>query len=560
MQQLSGLDATFIHAEIDGLPQHIGGISIYDPSTAPAGRVRFEDIRDMLRRRLHLSPIFTRRLAQVPLRLGQPYWIEDPDFDLDRHLYHSALPAPGNWQQLCDLTGRLHARPLSRDRPLWEMYIIEGLNAIDGVPEGSFAMLLKVHHAAMDGATGPLFMNVMHDLSPQVQPVEPEDPGPGEEPSRLRMLGRAYLDALGLPLRTLRFLRGALPSLRRVRRGLRQHDFEAPPSAPRTRFQGAISPDRVVNAVRFDFALAREIKNSTPQATINDVMLTVVGGALQRYLEQHDEVPPASLTAVCPIDVREEAERNSGGNLLSAMTVALCTEVADPLQRLREVGRHSREGKAYAQALGPRLGVDITDLVPGAVMALALRAATAMGLAENTVYANTVVTNVPGPPFQLYLCGAELVDGFSTGPLMPTMGLFHVVYSSVQHKQGTLTLSVTACPRMLPDDEAYMQCLRDSFDELLAASRSATAAATTGGRRRASAAAGTKARPPAQRKASKGTASKGKAATGKATQGKVSRGGSTQGAAAKRRGRAGTARKRGAPKARRDDTGRKAPQ
>ncbi|CAN0583912.1 unnamed protein product, partial [Ectocarpus sp. 12 AP-2014] len=148
------------------------------------------------------------------------------------------------------------------------------------------------------------------------------------------------------------------------------------------------------------------------------------------------------------------------------MTGAMGSEISDPLERLREVGRHSRDAKAYAEALGPKLGVDITDLVPGAVMAVALRTAAATGLMESSVMCNTVVTNVPGPPFQLYLCGAEQVGGFSTGPLMPNVGLFHVVYSSVQNKQGTLTLSITACPKMLPDSDFYIRCLHESFDEL----------------------------------------------------------------------------------------------
>lgn len=469
MQQLSGLDATFIHSELDGLPQHIGGVTIYNPRTAAGKTVRFEDILELLRSRVHLSPIFTRKLAQVPLRLGQPYWVPDPDFDLEYHVRQAALPAPGTWAQLCELAGRIHSRPLSRENPLWEIYIIEGLDAIKGIPKGCFAMLLKVHHAAMDGATGPLFMNVMHDLSPEVQvPKEPAGPEEGDV-SRVRMLGKAYIDALTLPLRVAKFVGNTLPSVQRVRQGLKQKEFAKAVPPPTSRFQGRISNDRVINAIRFDFAEVRAMKQTVKDATINDVMLAVIGGGLRHYLQDKNELPGESLSAGCPIDVRDADEKSSGGNMIGLMTVALCTDIKQPLQRLQEIGKHSRDAKAYAQAMGPRLGADITDLVPGAVMAVALRAAAATGMMESSVMCNTVVTNVPGAPFQLYLCGAEMVDGFSMGPLMPNIGLFQVIYSSVQNKEGTLTLSVTACPKMLPDSEHYMQCLQRSFDELKAA-------------------------------------------------------------------------------------------
>ena len=190
MQQLSGQDAMFLHAELDGLPQHIGGVTIYNQDTAPGGVVRFKQILAMLESRVHLSPIFRRKLATVPMGLGQPYWVDDPNFDLEYHVRHIALPKPGDWRQLCILMSRLHAHPISRDRPLWEMYVIEGLSGIDHLPPNCFALLLKVHHAAMDGATGAQFMNIVHDLCPEGQEIEPAGPWVVEKPSRARMLGK----------------------------------------------------------------------------------------------------------------------------------------------------------------------------------------------------------------------------------------------------------------------------------------------------------------------------------------------------------------------------------
>tara|TARA_R100000005_G_scaffold90365_1_gene61611 strand:+ start:6680 stop:8263 length:1584 start_codon:yes stop_codon:yes gene_type:complete len=487
MQQLSGQDAMFVHAELEGMPQHIGGISIYDQSTAQGGKVRFKQILALMESRLHLSPIFRRKLVSVPLGLGQPYWADDPDFDLEYHVRHIALPKPGDWRQLCILAARIHSRPLARDKPLWEMYIIEGLDNVHGLPKGCFGMLLKVHHAAMDGATGSRFMSLMLDTSPTVARVAEAPPWEPDIPSRVGMLTKAYSDAWKMPGKALRLVGQAVPMLLRLRKGYAEHEFEPRPPAPRTRFQGRISPHRVVDAARFDFEAVRSIRQLCPGSTINDVMLAVVSGGLRRYLQARDELPTNGMVAGCPIDVRTPEEQMAGGNMVGFMGVGLCSDVEDPVQRLRAINQESRQAKAYAAAVGPKLALELTDLVPGNLLAMALRLASATGLTESSVMFNTVVTNVPGPPFQQYFCGARLVDALSLGPLLPSIGLFHVVYSAVQNRQGTITLSFTACREMLPDPAAYVACLEASFQELLAQVPSAvpasgTATATTGAR------------------------------------------------------------------------------
>ncbi|TDG12451.1 wax ester/triacylglycerol synthase family O-acyltransferase [Seongchinamella unica] len=469
MEQLSGQDAMFLHAEIDGLPQHIGGVSIYDQSTAPDGKVRFKQILSMLERRLHLSPIFRRKLAFVPGNLGRPYWVEDPDFDLEYHVRHIALPKPGDWRQLCILAARIHAVPLRRDKPMWEMYVIEGLNNVEGYPPGCFALLLKVHHCAMDGATGTQFMNIVHDLTPET--TDPGNPPPWivERPSKARMLGRAYLDAWRKPGQALDFIRHSVPAIKRVRAGRKAGNIRFLEDKQATRFQGKISRHRVVGARKFDFEAVRAIKNSCPGATINDAMLTIVSGAMRKYLMDKDELPEESLVTGCPIDVRSAEERAAGGNMVGFMNVGLRSDIEDPAERLAAIHEESLSAKAYAEALGPRFAVDLTDVLPGNVLSLAVRTAAATGLSEASVMFNTIVTNVPGAPYQLYMCGAALVDSISLGPLLPNVGLFQIVYSSVQDKKGTITLSFTACRDMMPDPEFYTRCLQQSFDELYAA-------------------------------------------------------------------------------------------
>ncbi|MDX1733291.1 MAG: wax ester/triacylglycerol synthase family O-acyltransferase [Halioglobus sp.] len=466
MQQLSGQDAMFLHAELDGLPQHIGGVSIYDQSTAPGGKVRFKQILAMLEDRVHKSPIFRRKLAFVPYNLGRPYWVEDADFDMEYHVRHIALPKPGDWRQLCILAARIHSQPLRRDKPLWEMYVIEGLNNVEGYPPGCFALLLKVHHCAMDGATGTQFMNIVHDLTPETEVFNDAPPWIVERPSRARMLGRADLDAWRKPGQVVEMVREAIPAVQRIRQGRKDEAFHSLDDKEKTRFQGRISRHRVVEARKFDFEEIRAIKNTQPGTTINDVMLTIVGGGMRRYLQSKGELPEHSLVTGCPIDVRTAEERAAGGNMVGFMNVALRSDIVDPTERMAQVHEEARSAKAYAEALGPRFAVDLADVMPGNVLSLAMRTASATGLSEASVMFNTIVTNVPGAPFQLYMCGAALVDSISLGPLMPNVGLFHIVYSSVQDKKGSINLSFTACRDMLPDPGFYAECLQESFEEL----------------------------------------------------------------------------------------------
>jgi diacylglycerol O-acyltransferase len=467
MEQLSGQDAMFLHAEIDTLPQHIGGVSIYDQSTAKGGKVRFKQILKLLENRLHLSPIFRRKLVTVPGGVDRPYWVDDPNFDLEYHVRHIALPKPGDWRQLCILMSRLHSQPLRRDKPLWEIYIIEGLDNVEGLPSNCFGLLMKVHHAAMDGATGAQFMNIMHDLEPEpVTHKVPNESWTGEKVSNRKLLGKAYMNMWRKPGETWKLAKQVVPAMRRISAGRKQEEFDDLSDKPETRFQGKISRHRVVDACKFDFDTIRAIKNSQPGTTVNDVMLTIVAGGLRRYLQTKEELPEQSLVTGCPIDVRSDDERSAGGNMVGFMNVALHSNIEDPAQRLAAIHESAIGAKAYAQALGPRIAMDITNVLPGNVLAVAVRAASATGLTEASIMFNTIVTNVPGPPVQLYFCGATLIDSISFGPLLPNIGLFHIVYSAVQNKRGTITLSFTACREMLPDPAFYAQCLQESFDEL----------------------------------------------------------------------------------------------
>ncbi len=464
MQQLSGLDAMFLHQEMDNTPMHIGPLFIYDPSTAPNGFVRYKDILETFRNRLGRSTVFRRKVVSVPMQLDQPYWVEDANFDLEFHVRHIALPKPGDWRQLCIMVARLHSRPLDRSRPLWEAYVIEGLDGIGGVPPGSFAIFMKVHHAAMDGATGTEVMGAIHDLSPDPETGLAEDNWKAErDPSALGLLARAYVNNLRQPAKLAGLIGEAVPALRRIRKGKKEHRFKSLGVKERTRFNGAVSPHRVFGAVTFNLAEVRQIKQAAEGATVNDVILSVVGGGLRRYLASKDELPEKSLVAGAPVNVRSEAQKNSGGNLVSMMAVSLCSDVEDPLQRLRDVHAGAVQSKAYQNAIGATFMADVTQSLPASLVVMAGRAASAAGLLANMKpIFNTIVTNVPGAQIPLYMGGAKMVRSLGAGPCVDSMGLFQPVTSY----NGMISISFQACRNMLPDPEFYAKCLQQSYDDL----------------------------------------------------------------------------------------------
>ena len=468
MKQLSGPDAMYLYTEMDGFPMHIGGVSIFDQRDVPGGGVKFRQILDMFASRLDRSPIFRRKLAEVPLTLDRPYWIDDDNFDLEFHVRHIALPQPGDWRQLCIQVARLHARPLDRGRPLWEVYVIEGLNGVEGVRPGSFAMYTKVHHCAIDGHSGMQFFGAFSDRSPK--PPRPEPPAPWaarRPPSAARLLRRAYWNNLGTPARLVSLGRRMLHSRDRVKQGLEHGDFRKPGEIPSTRINGRLSPHRVVDAARFDFDGIKTMRRAVPGATVNDVVLAIVSGALRRYLLDKGELPDESLVSGCPVNLRDENELEAEeGNVVGIMSVALCTGEARPLERLKRVHEEAESSKALLQARGARLNLDFLDTVPSGIQSLLVHASTLSGMAERHPMMNAMVSNVPGSPCQLYMCGARIVDSFGLGPLSPGLGLFHTVNTSVMNDQRVMTLSFVSCRDAMPDPAFYTGCLYDAFEEL----------------------------------------------------------------------------------------------
>ncbi len=464
MKQLSGLDASFLYLETGNMPMHIGGLAIYDQSTAPGGAVTFKDILRFFEKRVHKARAFRQRLVTVPMSLDYPYWIDDPDFDLEFHVRHIALPKPGDWRQLCIQAARLHARPLDTNRPLWEAYVIEGLDNVAGVPEGSFALVTKFHHAAIDGVSGAEISAAIHDTSPEDTVEAPEnDWNPERFPTAMELLGRTAVTTAKKPFEFASLVARNVPTAWRFGRGLLSKELNLTMNVPRTRFNGNVSPHRVFDGRSFSLDEIRAIKGRVEGATVNDVIVSVCGGALRRYLESKGELPEESLVAMAPVSARPEEMRKAAGNMVSTMSLPVRSDIADPLERLRAVHGESEKAKRLTRTLGTSLATEAAHFLPSTTSGLIATAYGRYGLAKRLppMY-NTIITNVPGPNFPLYSMGSQMVASFGLGPVVHGIGLFQPVIGY----NGQITVSAISCREMMPDPEFYCDCLTEAFEDL----------------------------------------------------------------------------------------------
>jgi len=474
MKQLSALDASFAYMETASTPMHIGQMLIYDPSTAPGKHVGFKDILQYIEGRLDGARLFRQKLARVPLDLDHPYWVDDANFDLEYHVRHIALPQPGDWRQLCILASRIYARPLDMERPLWEFTVIEGIDNVKGVPKGSFAVLQKFHHAAMDGKSGLAMSLALHDFDAEMKPRKfASIYNPEPDPNPLTLLAKAQVNNVVNPVRGLQNLQNLLPVPKRIfdlNRRMKA-DEGAKGRAPKTRFNRKVSPHRVFEGIEIAITDIKKIRTKFPGATVNDVMIATYAGSMRAYLKAKNDLPEKTLKIGAPVSVRSEDQTNSGGNQVTMMTVSAGTHLDSAAERLEFVMAETQRSKAMTEAIGAKTLMELSGAMPAGLTAATTKLMVRSGLVENMNPAvNTVVTNVPGPMEAMYFTGAKLAKSFGMGILAEGQGLFHIVTSY----NGNVMLTFLADREIMPDPEFYRACIEQSFADLMKAKPTAS--------------------------------------------------------------------------------------
>ncbi|MGI9612106.1 MAG: WS/DGAT/MGAT family O-acyltransferase [Acidimicrobiales bacterium] len=488
MEQLNGLDASFLNIETSTVHGHVGSLAVFDASDTP---MTLDSLKDLVTERLHELGPFRRRLVTVPFGLDRPYWIEDGEFDLDFHVRHIAVPPPGDDAQLAELIGRLHSRPLDRSRPLWELYLIEGLEG------GLVAHYTKIHHACVDGVTGTEVLTTLLDTDVGGRDARSEAVpwSPDRVPNTFEMLGRGVAALATQPRVQARMQRRMLaaslqtgrrqaaPTMATMQEAMRRtpgigifvpepkrsDDFLSRPAltAPRLSFNRSISAHRRFAFGSISLEHAKEIKERY-DVTVNDVIMAITAGALRTWLEDRHELPTDPVLAMVPVSVRTEEDAATAGNRISAMVAPLPTNEANPLVRLRSAQKAMELAKTDHAALPADMLQDFGQFAPPAVAARVARLVARTKLADmaNPPF-NVVVSNIPGPQHALYCSGARQVASFPL-PVITDGAALNITLASYD---GAINFGLVACRDAIGDLWSLMSGLQTATLELLESSR-----------------------------------------------------------------------------------------
>ncbi len=455
--RLTGLDASFLHLENGGAHMHVAAVMLFDGEPPPHGQ-----LIEATEARLHLVPRYRQKLGFVPLGQGRPRWVDDPHLNLGYHIRRTSLPSPGSEAQLRALAGRVFSQPLDRDKPLWELWLVEG---VEPGPDGPrFAMLSKTHHALVDGISGVDIASVLFDVSPD-SPILPDTGArwtPRPEPAPTQLLAEALLERATVPREAARSVRAVFRGPRRVGRALAESavglgamawaGLRPPPSSP---YNTAIGPHRRFAWVRASLDDVKAIKNSLG-GTVNDVVLATVAGGLGLHMRRRGIEPRAPLRAMVPVSVRSEDERGSLGNRVAAMMAPLPVAELDPQRRLAEIAAAMQGIKRSGQAVGAQVLTELTGFAPPTLMAQGSR------LVSTARFFNLVVTNVPGPQYPLYLLGRELREIYPMVPLAKGQALGIAIMSY----NGRMNFGLLGDWDAMPDIGDLVQDLGTSLGEL----------------------------------------------------------------------------------------------
>ena len=459
MRQLSGQDAAFLYGETNNWHMHVTGLMIVDAESAPDGW-SFEKFRKILISRLPEVPQLRWRLVDVPLGIDRPSWVEDPEIDPDFHIRHIAVPPPGGEAELGALVGQLVSYQLDRSRPLWEAWCIEGLEG------GRVAILQKMHHAIVDGMSGAGLAEILLDLEPIPRESTSEmthDIG-SEQPSQVEMLIRAMLrTATRTPFRMMRFFRQSVEQVVAVAPILRgEKPVSLPLTTPWTILNRAPSGRRAFSSAKVDLERVKAVK-AAAGVKLNDVVLALVSGSLRNYLSMVDSLPESTLVVQCPVSLRSDTDKDAVGNNIGSIFPALGTDIDDPAERLAAIHESTRSSKEMREAMAARQIMGLTDVTPPGLITLAARMYTSAGLSHRAPPpVSTIVSNVPGPDFPLYIAGGKLESLYPMGPLLVGMSTNITVFSF----NGQLQIGVMSCPDTIPEPHLIAEGMEDALAEL----------------------------------------------------------------------------------------------
>lgn len=466
-QKLTPLDASFLHLETPRTHMHIGGVAIFEPSPLGTGRALYDGLATAIGPRLDLMPRYRQKLAFVPLSLDTPVWVDDPDFDMSNHLVRAALPKPGGDRELQDLIGRVFSRQLDRRRPLWEIYIVEGLQ------EGRWALLTKSHHAMVDGISNLELATILLDVEPEpgAQPFGVSRWEARESPTGMGLLINSLRERVTRPARVLSAARAVAGQPRRLANALRDTasglaSMAEHMGAAKSAINGKTGPARAYGYSRFPLDDFRFIKGVFG-GTINDTVLAAVAGGLRHFLIARGVDPDdeqQALQALCPVSIRDTSERTALGNRLAMLLVKLPIGEADPERRIAAVRTTVDALKARKQAVGADFLLNLAGFAPSTLHAMVARASL------RQIAFNLIVTNVPGPQFPLYCQGAKLVEVFPIAFLYDGQELAIAIFSY----SGTLNFGYLVDAQGVPDVDVFAQCVEEGLRELVEAARSAS--------------------------------------------------------------------------------------
>lgn len=461
-EQISGQDATFLYAESPTSPMHVATLIIVE------GSLKYEDFKAIVASKLHLIPKFRKRLLNLPMNLDYPYWVDDPNFDIDLHINRIRLPEPSNWKTLRELTSSIFSKPLDLRRPLWSIDFIEGLDEVSQVPKGSVAIVSKIHHVMIDGASGVGIMSILFDKSANEKDKEIPKPVPFDPeplPDEISLLIKSSQDFLKNPFKipklasetALYFLQGKISKQLSPKKTVFKNF-----ATPNTIFNKNVSPKRTWGTAILSFERINTLRKIMG-VTVNDLILTICAGGIRRYLEEREKLPSQPLVANVPISIRGNEENQALNNQISNMLVKIATHIKDPIERLEYIYEQTSLGKKKHKTVGAKSLAQMAEAVPFGIANLAAGLYSKYNIKEFIKPPfNVTITNVPGPQNPLYLRGQKILSIFGLTPVLDGFGLIIAAFSY----NGLVSITTTSDAKTMPDADKFSRYIREAANEL----------------------------------------------------------------------------------------------